>query len=72
MKQLRITNRKELKNKMAVVLRYDIGMLSVEMRDILLDDLITALENRLAVLNEVQSNVLYVADVGVRVGNETL
>ena len=57
---------------MAIALRYNIGMLSAEMQDILLDDLITAFENRFAVLNEAQSNVLYIADVGVRVANETL
>jgi hypothetical protein len=72
MKQQRITNRKELKHKMAIALRYIIGMLSVEMQDILLDDLVTALEDRFAVLNKAQSNVLYIADVGVRVANETL
>jgi hypothetical protein len=72
MKQPRIANRKGLKNKMAIALRYNIGMLSVEMQDILIDDLITAFENRLAVLNKAQSNVLYVADAGVRVANETL
>jgi hypothetical protein len=72
MKQLRNTNRKDLKNKMAIALSYNIGMLAVEMQDILLDDLITAFENRFAVLNKARLSVLYIADAGVRVGNETL
>ena len=72
MQQLRTINRKELKNKMAIALKDNMGTLSTGMQNILLDDLITAFESRLAILNQVQSNVHCFIDIGVRVQKETL
>jgi hypothetical protein len=50
-------NRKELKFKMAAVFGEKIQMLSVQFQEILLDDLVTAFESRLDVLNRAQSAV---------------
>ena len=49
--------RNELKLKMAAVFSENIHMLSTELQEILFDDLVTSLENRLKVLNRVQPNV---------------
>lgn len=49
--------RNVLKLKMATVFSENIHTLSTELQEILFDDLVTALENRLKVLNKVQSNV---------------
>ena len=72
MNHLSIRKRKELKTKMASALNDDIKTLSPCMQEILLDDLITAFESRLAVLNQAQSNVHCFVEVGVKVSNETL
>ncbi len=52
MKQ-QITNkdRKELEGKMATIFGENIKGLSTELQEILLDDMVTAFENRLNVLN---------------------
>jgi hypothetical protein len=50
-------NRNELKRKMAKVFDEKIQMLSAELQGILLDDLVTAFENRLNVLDRAQSIV---------------
>ena len=50
-------SRKVLKNKMAEVFSEQINKLPTELQYILLDDLVTALENRLEVLNKVESRV---------------
>lgn len=52
--QFHAKNRKELRLKMATVFGEKIQMLSTELQEILLDDLVTAFENRLAVLNRAQ------------------
>ena len=65
-------NRKELKNKMSAALKENIGMLSPGMQNILLDDLVTAFENRLAVLDRAQSNLQCYVDLGIKVPNKTL
>ena len=44
-------NRKELEAKMATVFAEKIRELSTELQKILLDDMVTAFENRLKVLN---------------------
>ena len=49
--------RKELKLKMAAVFSEKLQMLSTELQGVLLDDLVTAFENRLNVLNRAQSTV---------------
>jgi len=46
-------DRKEFRLKMATVFGENIQMLSTELREILLDDLVTAFENRLKVLKRV-------------------
>ena len=50
-------HRNELKRKMANVFGEKIQMLSTSFQEILLDDLVTAFENRLSVLNRAQSSV---------------
>jgi hypothetical protein len=52
MKQLAVKDRKELETKLADVFDEKICCLSTELREILLDDLVTAFENRLKVLNK--------------------
>jgi hypothetical protein len=72
MKQLNTKNRKQLKNKMAKVFNNKIQTLTVEMQSILLDDLVTAFENRLDVLNRAQSNVQCVTDIEMKVTYEKI
>ena len=63
--------RKELKTKMAQALNYKINNLSSSMKDILLDDLVTAFESRFEVLSNAQSNLKCYVEMGVKVANET-
>lgn len=49
--------RKKLKTKMATVFSEKLQKLSTELQEILIDDLVSAFENRLKVLNKVTSNV---------------
>ena len=51
MKQIGEKDRKELGAKLANVFTVEINSLSTELREILLDDMVTAFENRLNVLN---------------------
>ncbi|MGD0071698.1 MAG: hypothetical protein ABSB71_09095 [Candidatus Bathyarchaeia archaeon] len=51
MKQIADKDRKELEAKLANVFQEKINGLSTELREILLDDMVTAFENRLNVLN---------------------
>jgi hypothetical protein len=51
--EITIKNRKELETKMATVFGEKIKELSTELQRILLDDMVTAFENRLNVLNRV-------------------
>ena len=51
MKQIAEKDRKELEAKLANVFTEKIAKLSTELRQILLDDMVTAFENRLNVLN---------------------
>ena len=67
MKQINGKNRKELKNEMAQVFSGRIQILSTEMQDILLDDLVTAFENRIEVLDRAQSGLQCFTDVGLKV-----
>ena len=50
-KQIAEKDRKELEAKLANVFDEEINSLSTELREILLDDMVTAFENRLNVLN---------------------
>jgi hypothetical protein len=72
MKQLHSKNRKQLKNKMAKVFSDKIQALTVEMQSILLDDLVTAFENRLEVLNRAQSNLQCITYVEMKVNYEKI
>ena len=56
-KQNSSKNRNALKRKMASVFSENIQTLSTELQRILLDDLVTAFENRLNVLKKAQSTV---------------
>jgi DNA-binding PadR family transcriptional regulator len=49
--QITDKGRKELEAKMATIFRENIKGLSTELQEILLDDMVTAFENRLNVLN---------------------
>jgi hypothetical protein len=51
MKQIADKDRKQLEAKLANVFQEKINGLSTELREILLDDMVTAFENRLIVLN---------------------
>jgi hypothetical protein len=51
MKLIAEKDRKELEAKLANVFDEEINSLSTELRQILLDDMVTAFENRLNVLN---------------------
>jgi hypothetical protein len=53
MKQFAEKDRKEIEAKLANVFDEKINNLSTELREILLDDMVTAFENRLNVLNNV-------------------
>jgi hypothetical protein len=50
-------NRKELENKLAKVFEKDMKMLPTAFRKIMVNDLVSAFESRLCVLNRVQSNL---------------
>jgi hypothetical protein len=56
-KQYSSKERNELKLKMAAVFSEELQMLSKELQKILLDDLVTAFENRLKVIGKAQSTV---------------
>lgn len=51
--------RNELELKMATVFSEKLQMLSTELQQILLDDLVTAFENRLKALNRAQSTLKF-------------
>jgi len=51
MKQIHDKDRKEMESKLANVFHAEINGLTTELREILLDDMVTAFENRLNVLN---------------------
>ena len=52
-------NRKEMEEKMAKIFNAKITELSTELQEILLDDMVTAFENRLNVLNAAQAKGSY-------------
>ena len=71
MKQLSIRERGTIKKKMAKALNDEIKPLSVEMQNILLDDMVTAFESRLAVLIPEDSNTIYFIEEKVKVLNQS-
>lgn len=72
MKKITKSARKELKTKMAKALSNQIKPLSTSLKDILLDDLITAFENRLAVLEPQEANVRCFVCDDLKVYNEKI
>jgi hypothetical protein len=52
MNQITEKDRKELETRLANIFDEKINTLSTDLREILLDDLVTAFENRLKVLNK--------------------
>jgi hypothetical protein len=52
-------NRKDLEEKMTKIFNAKITGLSTELQEILLDDMVTAFENRLNVLNTAQAKGSY-------------
>ena len=56
MKQTVAKERKELEAKLADIFQEQIDELTAELREILLDDMATAFENRLNVLNHASRN----------------
>jgi hypothetical protein len=73
MKQsIAIGKRKELENKMAKVFENDVKSVPVELRKIMVDDLVSAFESRLCVLNHAQSNLRFLAITDGEVQVETL
>jgi hypothetical protein len=54
--QIANRDRKDLEAKMAAIFGENIKDLSTELQEILLDDMVTAFENRLNVLNIAQAN----------------
>jgi hypothetical protein len=54
--QITAKSREDLKNKMAVVFGGNTKTLSPDLQNVLLDDLVTALENRLKILNGTYQN----------------
>ncbi len=71
MEQLTNKSRKQLKQKMAKALRENLAPLSSEMQKILLDDMVTALENRLEVLALAQADTQLncKVDLGIQLTN---
>ena len=61
--QINRKSRKELKNKMATVFSENIKTLSTDLQGVLLDDLVTALENRLNVLKRVNQHTQFVTAI---------
>ena len=57
--QITDKDRKELEAKMATLFGKNIKGLSAELQEILLDDMVTAFENRLNVLNIAQAEASY-------------
>lgn len=55
--QVTTKNRKELEAKMATVFGEKITALSTELQKILIDDMVTAFENRLNVLNRASAKM---------------
>jgi hypothetical protein len=67
MKKTNNTYRNALKSKMAEALTDEIKMLPAGMQEILVDDLVTAFQNRVKVVKEATSNLEYYVELGVTV-----
>ena len=67
--QANTKNRKVLRNKMAEVFNDEIKALPMEVQYILLDDLVTAFENRLSIFSQARSRPL-LEDIELAIDNE--
>jgi hypothetical protein len=67
MRKTKITNRKVLKSKMAEALNDEIKTLPADLKEILVDDLVTAFQNRVKVVREASSDLEYYVELGVTV-----
>jgi hypothetical protein len=67
MKKTNNTYRKTLKSKMADALNDEIKMLPAGMQEILVDDMVTAFQNRVKVVKQATSNLEYYVELGVTV-----
>lgn len=72
MKKQSNTTRKELKSKMATVFTNKIQNLPLDLQDVLLDDLVTAFENRIDVLRRVHLTMHCASAVVESVQYETI
>jgi len=70
--QMTEKSRKELKNKMAVAFSENIKTLSPDLQETLLDDLVTALENRLIILNKEHNNMQFITSITESAEYETI
>ncbi len=59
MKEMAEKTRKEIETKLATAFGEKINQLPTELREILLDDMVTAFENRLNVLNNIAQTKTY-------------
>jgi hypothetical protein len=60
-------SKKALKNKLSQAIKKEINTLPSHMQTILVDDLITAFENRFAVMNRVKNNEDFVVQIGLEI-----
>jgi hypothetical protein len=67
MKKANNTYRKALISKMAEALNDEIKTLPAGMQEILLDDLVTAFQNRMKIVKQATSNFEYYVELGVTV-----
>jgi len=65
-------NRKEIEAKMATVFKENIQMLPKDLQNILLDDMVTAFENRMSVFSRTHSSMQIVVDSPKAVSYETI
>jgi len=71
-RQTSAKKRKELKLEMAKVLSEKIQVLSADLQEVLLDDIVTAFENRLTVLNRASLSMQCLTEMTEDVEYETL
>jgi hypothetical protein len=59
--------KKPLKNKLSQAIKKELDTLPSYMQTILVDDLITAFESRLAVMNRVKTNEEFAVKIGLQI-----
>ena len=70
--KITVKSRKEMKNKMAAVFSENIMTLPPDLQDALLDDLVTAFESRLSVLNRIHQNTQFITTITESAEYETI